>query len=82
MSSANNAAIVEISQTANKFRSSIVLQYDNKYIDVKSILGLFTTLTGSGSYNLHVHGPDADEAKAAMSQVFEKHGLTVNVVSE
>ncbi len=38
MPSANNAAIVEISQTANKFRSSIVLQYDNKYIDVKSIL--------------------------------------------
>jgi phosphocarrier protein HPr len=82
MTSANNAAIVEISQTANKFRSSIVLQYDNKYIDVKSILGLFTTLTSSGSYNLHVHGPDADEAKAAMSQVFEKHGLNVSIVNE
>ena len=36
----NNAAIVDISQTANKFRSSIVLQAENKYIDVKSILGL------------------------------------------
>jgi phosphocarrier protein len=82
MSSANNAAIVEISQTANKFRSSIVLQYDNKYIDVKSILGLFTTLTSSGHYDLHVHGPDADDAKSAMAQVFEKHGLAVNVISE
>jgi phosphocarrier protein HPr len=82
MTNANNAAIVEISQTANKFRSSIVLQYDNKYIDVKSILGLFTTLTSAGQYNLHVHGPDADEAKAAMAEVFEKHGLVINVVSE
>ena len=52
MPSANNAAIVEISQTANKFRSSIVLQYDNKYIDVKSILGLFTTLLSSSNYDL------------------------------
>lgn len=82
MSSASNAAIVELSQTANKFRSSIVLQYENKFIDVKSILGLFTTLLDSGTYDLHVHGPDADEAKKAMVEVFEKHNLKVNVVSD
>ncbi|MBD2862593.1 MULTISPECIES: HPr family phosphocarrier protein [Paenibacillus] len=81
MSSASNAAIVEVSQTANKFRSSIVLQYENKFIDVKSILGLFTTLLDSGVYDLHVHGPDAEEAKAAMVEVFKKHNLQVNVVS-
>ncbi|MFC5652141.1 HPr family phosphocarrier protein [Paenibacillus solisilvae] len=78
----NNAAIVDISQTANKFRSSIVLQAENKYIDVKSILGLFTTLVGGLSYELHVHGPDADEAKAAMSEVFAKHNLDIKVISE
>lgn len=78
----NNAAIVDISQTANKFRSSIVLQAENKYIDVKSILGLFTTLVGGHSYELHVHGPDAEEAKAAMSEVFAKHNLDIKVVSE
>ena len=77
----NNAAIVDISQTANKFRSSIVLQAENKYIDVKSILGLFTTLVGGHSYELHVHGPDADEAKAAMSEVFAKHNLDITIVS-
>ena len=60
----NNAAIVEISQTANRFRSSIVLQAENKYIDVKSILGLFTTLVSGHAYELHVHGPDAEEAKS------------------
>ncbi|RJG26017.1 HPr family phosphocarrier protein [Paenibacillus thiaminolyticus] len=78
----NNTAIVEISQAANKFRSSIVLQADNKYIDVKSILGLFTTLVGNQKYELHVHGPDADEAKAAMAEIFKKHGLDVSVVAE
>ncbi|WP_274650486.1 HPr family phosphocarrier protein [Paenibacillus humicola] len=78
----NNAAIVDISQTANKFRSSIVLQAENKYIDVKSILGLFTTLVGGHSYELHVHGSDAEEAKAAMAEVFSKHNLNVTIVSE
>ncbi|ANS75018.1 PTS sugar transporter [Paenibacillus yonginensis] len=78
----NNQAVVEIAQTASKFSSSIVLQAENKYIDVKSILGLFTTLVSGHSYELHVHGPDADAAKAAMTEVFEKHGLHVNLVSE
>lgn len=76
----NNTAIVEISQTASKFRSSIVLQAEHKYIDVKSILGLFTTLVNSHAYELHVHGPDEEEARAAMREVFEKHGLQVTVV--
>ncbi|WP_127531495.1 HPr family phosphocarrier protein [Paenibacillus kobensis] len=78
----NNAAIVEISQTASQFRSSIVLQAENKYIDVKSILGLFTTLLGGHAYELHVHGPDAEDAKKAMAEVFAKHNLNVTVVSE
>lgn len=78
----NNAAIVEISQTASQFTSSIVLQADSKYIDVKSILGLFTTLVGGHEYELHVHGPDAEEAKAAMAEVFSKHNLNVKVITE
>lgn len=78
----NNQAVVEIAQTAAKFSSSIVLQAESKYIDVKSILGLFTTLVGGHSYELHVHGPDAEEAKAAMTEVFNKHGLQITLVSE
>ncbi|WP_106768205.1 HPr family phosphocarrier protein [Paenibacillus faecalis] len=78
----NNAIVVDISQTAGKFSSSIVLQAENKYIDVKSILGLFTTLVSHQSYELHVHGPDAEEAKKAMTEVFKKHGLNVTVVGE
>lgn len=78
----NNEAVVEIAQTAGKFASSIVLQADNKYIDVKSILGLFTTLVNTQSYELHVHGSDAEEAKAAVSAVFAKYDLNVKVVAE
>lgn len=78
----NNAAVVEIAQTASKFASSIVLHSDTKYIDVKSILGLFTTLVGGKNYELHVHGPDAEEAKKELSEVFKKHGLTVSLVEE
>lgn len=78
----NNAAIVEISQTASQFRSSIVLQAENKYIDVKSILGLFTTLLGGHAYELHVHGPDAEEAKKAMAEVFARHNLNVTVITD
>lgn len=76
----NNAAVVELSQTANKFRSSIVLQAESKYIDVKSILGLFTTLVSNHAYELHVHGPDADEAKKELAEVFAKYGLAVTIV--
>ena len=78
----NNAAIVEISQTAGQFTSSIVLQADNKYIDVKSILGLFTTLIGGLEYELHVHGQDSEEAKKAMLEVFSRHNLKVSVITE
>ncbi|WDM20463.1 HPr family phosphocarrier protein [Paenibacillus polymyxa] len=77
----NNAAVVEIAQTASKFTSSIVLHSENKYIDVKSILGLFTTLVSSHSYELHVHGPDAEEAKKAIIEVFDKHGLHISVAN-
>lgn len=78
----SNEAIVEIAQTAGQFSSSIVLQADNKYIDVKSILGLFTTLLNTESYELHVHGTDAEAAKAAVVAAFTKHGLNVKVVAE
>lgn len=78
----NNEAVVEIAQTAGKFSSSIVLQADNKYIDVKSILGLFTTLVNTQSYELHVHGSDAEEAKEAVTAVFAKYDLKIKVIEE
>lgn len=71
-------AIVDINQTANQFKSSIVLRIsDHKFIDVKSIMGLSITLYVKDEYRLDIHGPDEAEAKSAMLEVFNKHHLHV-----
>ncbi|PZE21084.1 HPr family phosphocarrier protein [Paenibacillus xerothermodurans] len=73
--------MVRIVQEANEFQSSIVLKYNNKFIDAKSLLGLYTTMSDSEEYELHVNGTDAAEATKAMVQVFEKYGLRVKVAA-
>ncbi|WP_169084138.1 HPr family phosphocarrier protein [Paenibacillus sp. PL91] len=78
--SSNIRAIVDINQTAAEYKSSIVLRIsDNKYIDVKSILGLSFTLYQNHEYKLEIHGPDETEAKHAMVEAFKKHHLYVQV---
>ncbi|MCI2256112.1 HPr family phosphocarrier protein [Domibacillus sp. 8LH] len=72
--------VVEINQTASKFKSSIVIMTDNQTIDAKSILGLTYSILNSKSFKLEIHGPDEEEAKVAMSSVFWKHSLPVEVV--
>jgi phosphocarrier protein HPr len=73
-------SITEISQTANKFTSSIVITVGNSHIDAKSILGLFVTITPNKNYDIEVIGHDSAEAKEAMKKVFEKNGLKANLV--
>jgi phosphocarrier protein HPr len=73
-------AIVEINQTANNFKSSIVLRTTDKSLDVKSILGLSFTLLSSQSYKLEIYGPDEKEAKEAMANIFNKHSLVVEII--
>lgn len=73
-------AVVEINQTANKFRSSIVIRTDDKNIDAKSMLGLTYTVLSSKTFKLEIHGPDEAEAKMAMSRVFMKNGLPVETI--
>lgn len=80
MSGIGTRAIVEINQTANEFKSSIVLRTCDKNLDVKSILGLSFTLLSSQSYTLEIHGPDEKEAKAAIAAVFKKHSLIVEIL--
>jgi phosphocarrier protein HPr len=75
MSGLDPRAIVDINMTANLFASSIVLRVDSKHIDVKSILGLSLTLVTNYEYVLEIHGSDEDQARAAMAEVFAKHGL-------
>lgn len=79
MSGLPTKAIVEINQTANQFQSSIVIKVDERFIDVKSILGLSITLLGNRQYELEIHGPDEAEAKTSMADIFQKHDLSVTV---
>lgn len=72
-------AIVEINHTAVKFKSSIVLKVENKHVDVKSILGLSVTLYKNETYRLEIHGPDEEEAKTAMLEVFFRNGFHVEI---
>jgi phosphocarrier protein HPr len=74
-------AIVDINQTAARFKSSIVLRINHtKFVDVKSILGLSISLFRSNDYKLEIHGPDETEAIAAMLEVFNKHHLLVELI--
>jgi phosphocarrier protein HPr len=79
MSGIGTRAIVEINQAASQFESSIVLRIDNKFIDVKSILGLTFTLISNNEYVLEIHGADKEEASRVMTDIFDKHGLLVRV---
>jgi phosphocarrier protein HPr len=72
--------VVEINETASKFESSIVIRTDHKNIDAKSILGLTYSVLSSRTFKLEIHGPDEEQAKAAMAGVFWKNNLPVEVI--
>ncbi|KRF42172.1 HPr family phosphocarrier protein [Paenibacillus sp. Soil787] len=66
----------EISKTANQFKSSCVLKFGTVAVDAKSILSVFVTLADQQQYELYVIGPDAEEAKRAMSDLFARYDLS------
>ncbi|WP_371747559.1 HPr family phosphocarrier protein [Terribacillus sp. DMT04] len=70
---------VDINQTANQFKSSIVLVMDNKVVDAKSMLGLSNSVLTSDFFRLEIYGEDAEEAKKAMRDVFLSNGLPVEI---
>jgi phosphocarrier protein HPr len=80
MLSSHTDIIKEINQTANRFQSSIVLVSDNKALDAKSLLGLFLSyLSMTKEYIIEIYGPDEEEAKKAMLEVFQKHEIKATV---
>ena len=80
MNGVDTKTIIEITRKASEYQSSIVLRANNKHIDVKSILGLSVTLVTTQNYLLEIHGSDEEEAKSAMTEVFEKNGLRVKII--
>ncbi|MBM7661787.1 phosphocarrier protein [Bacillus mesophilus] len=76
----NAKDMVTIVQTANNFKSSIVLHVENKIVDVKSFLGLTVSLLSKSSpYKLEVHGDDEEVAKKEMKEAFKEYGIEVEV---
>lgn len=71
--------VVAINKTAQKFQSSIVIKTDRKSFDAKSILGLTYSVLSSKTFELEIHGPDQEEAKKAMTNVFYRHSVPVHV---
>lgn len=71
--------VVELNKAAQPFQSSIVLKTDHRSIDVKSILGLTHSILTSKSFQLEIHGPDEEEAKETMVQVFHDFHVPVQV---
>lgn len=78
--SINVKDMASIVNTANKFKSSIVLHVENKIIDVKSFLGLSVSLmSNSTQYKLEIHGDDEEEAKVEMKNAFNEYGINVEI---
>jgi phosphocarrier protein HPr len=71
--------VVVINKTAQEFQSSIVIKTDRKSFDAKSILGLTYSVLSSKTFELEIHGPDENEAKKAMANVFYRHNVPVHV---
>ena len=60
-------------QKANEFESSIWLEYDNRKMNAKSLLGIIYLgiVTGS-TVTLSASGPDAEEAVEALSALLQR----------
>jgi len=62
-----------LSDTANKFQSSITLQFKSRNIDAKSILAVMTMgATLGAQIELITEGPDEDRAAEIIVELFNK----------
>jgi phosphocarrier protein HPr len=63
-------------QTASRFVADIDLEYKNKKVNLKSIMGVMSLGIGKDAeINIMVDGSDEQEALAALQQLMEKEGL-------
>ena len=75
MSVENSSAIgakmaQEIVQKASEFEADMTLRYENKEVDLKSILGIMSLAVLEGAkIDIEAKGPDAEEAIAALIEM-------------
>ncbi len=64
-------------QTASKFNSDITLEYQDKSVNLKSIMGVMSLGVGqSAEVTITADGDDAKDALDAISDTMKKEGLT------
>ena len=64
-------------QTASKFSSDINLEYKEKSVNLKSIMGVMSLGVGQGSdVTISAEGSDEVEAIEAISETMKKEGLS------
>ncbi|KRM45826.1 phosphocarrier protein HPr [Lentilactobacillus parafarraginis DSM 18390 = JCM 14109] len=64
-------------QTASKFNSDITLEYQEKSVNLKSIMGVMSLGVGqSASVTITADGEDEKEALDAISETMKSEGLT------
>lgn len=60
----------EIVQKASEYEADMVLRYENKEVDLKSILGIMSLAVLEGAkIEIEAKGPDANEAIEALKQM-------------
>jgi phosphocarrier protein len=65
-------AAAQLVQTANRFRSEVLLEKDGMEVNGKSIMGVLTLAAAKGSQiTLSIEGEDSDVALAALAQLIE-----------
>lgn len=70
--------ISDLSLTASRFQSSIVFLKDQRAVDAKSIMGLYSVWADQDPpKTVYIEGPDKDAAKSALSQIFALHSIEV-----
>jgi len=63
-------------QTASRFSSDVQLEYKDKKVNLKSIMGLMSLGIGKGAnITISTDGNDEEEAMAGIEELFQKEGL-------
>ncbi|MCB5936914.1 phosphocarrier protein HPr [Caldibacillus thermoamylovorans] len=63
-------------QTAEKFDADVNLEYKDKTINLKSIMGVMAAgITSNSEIKIKADGPDEEQALAALDDVMTKEGI-------
>lgn len=63
-----------LTTTASKFKSDVMMEYNQRTVNVKSIMGVMSlAIPGGAEVTVRVTGQDENDALAALGEVFESN---------